>query len=294
MDASPRYRTVWISDVHLGTRDSKAASIVDFLQHHPAERYYLVGDIVDGWSLARSWYWPEAHNRVIEMLLQCARNAEVIYIPGNHDEAARRFPGLRFGGITTQMNHIHTTADGRRFLVLHGDEFDGMIRHAPWLSHGGDIAYQALLTMNRYVNRVRRWMNLPYWSFSQYVKQRTKKAVQFIANFETVVARRAAKENVDGVICGHIHHPVIRKIGSVHYVNTGDWIESCTGVVEHMDGTLELRRWLPGRTDVGPHALSAESTADPTASDAATHEGDALPGAAMAAPRGASWSPSSE
>ncbi|MES3630445.1 MAG: UDP-2,3-diacylglucosamine diphosphatase [Longimonas sp.] len=293
MDASPRYRTVWISDVHLGTRDAKAASVVDFLQRHSAERYYLVGDIVDGWSLARSWYWPEAHNRVVETLLKCARNADVIYIPGNHDEAARRFPGLRFGGITTQMNHIHTTADGRRFLVLHGDEFDGMIRHAPWLSHGGAIAYQALLTTNRYVNRVRRWMNLPYWSFSQYVKQRTKKAVQFIANFETVVARRAAKENVDGVICGHIHHPVIRKIDSVQYVNTGDWIESCTGVVEHMDGTLELRRWLPGRTDVRWDALPGETAVGPTDSDA-THEGDALPGAAMAEPHEATWSPSSE
>lgn len=247
--ATTRYRTVWISDVHLGTRDAKADFLIKFLAHHPADRYYLVGDIFDGWSLSRSWYWPESHNRVVEALLQHARTADVLYIPGNHDEAARRFPGLRFGGITTHMKCIHTTATGQRYLVLHGDEFDGIIRHAPWLSHGGAFAYQGLLALNRHINRVRRWMDLPYWSFSQYVKQRTKQAVQFIAQFEAVVARRAAKEGVDGVICGHIHHPIMRMIDGVRYINTGDWVESCTALVERRDGTLELRQWLPDRPE---------------------------------------------
>lgn len=266
---TPRYRTVWISDVHLGTRDAKADFLVSFLEHHPADRYYLVGDIFDGWSLARSWYWPEAHNRVVEALLKRAREAEVLYIPGNHDDAARRFPGLRFGGITTHMKYIHTTAGGQRYLVLHGDEFDGIVRHAPWLSHGGAIAYQGLLALNRHINRVRRWMDLPYWSFSQYVKQRTKQAVQFIAQFETVVARRAASEGVDGVICGHIHHPVMRTIDDVQYINTGDWVESCTALVERQDGSLELRQWLPDRPEgkraVQLDALLHTSHAEPDA-----------------------------
>lgn len=277
MDTAPRYRTVWISDVHLGTRDAKAKFLIDFLTHHSAERYYLVGDIVDGWSLARFWYWPEPHNRVVEVLLQRAREAEVLYIPGNHDEAARRFPGLRFGGITTHMEYTHTTADGRRFLVLHGDAFDGIIRHAPWLSHGGALAYQALLALNRHVNRVRRWMGLPYWSFSRYVKQRTKRAVQFIANFESVVAQRAARASVDGVICGHIHHPVMRRIQDVQYVNTGDWVESCTGLVEHHDGALELRQWRPDRPHEQMVCLHSERNEAPQPALSASSSGDTAP-----------------
>jgi len=277
MDIDTTYRTIWISDVHLGTRHARAEFLADFLANHRAERYYLVGDIFDGWALARSWYWPEAHNRVVEALLGCARRAEVLYIPGNHDEAARRFPGLRFGGITTHMQHIHTTANGRRFLVLHGDEFDGIIRHAPWLSHGGAIAYQVLLGLNRHINRVRGWMNLPYWSFSQYVKRHTKRAVQFIADFESVVARRAAKENVDGVICGHIHHPVMRRIHNVQYVNTGDWVENCTALVEHPNGHLELKQWLPDRAT---EARVLHTERPSAASSAPASTGDAAPTAA--------------
>jgi len=244
--ASPqRYRTIWISDVHLGIRESKAEFVLDFLRHHDADTYYLVGDIFDGWALQRSWYWPDSHNDVIQGLLEKARCSDVTYIPGNHDESARRFPGLQLGGITIQRQATHTTADGRRFLILHGDEFDGVIRHARWLSVLGASAYVGILKLNRHVNRVRRWMNLPYWSLSAYLKNRTKRAVQFIADFECAVAKRARADGVDGVVCGHIHHPEMRDVDGVQYVNTGDWVESCTALVEHFDGRLEIVRWIP-------------------------------------------------
>ena len=243
--ASRQYRTIFLSDAHLGIRESKAEFLLDFLQTHDADRYFLVGDIFDGWALRRSWYWPESHNNIIQMLLEKAKSASMTYIPGNHDEAARRFPGLRFGGITIQKHVMHTTADGRRFLVMHGDEFDGMICHARWISHIGAWAYLGLLKLNHHVNRVRRWMKLPYWSVSAYLKNRTKKAVQFIADFENAVAKRAQTKDADGVICGHIHHPEMLTIHGVQYVNTGDWVESCTALVEHHDGTLEILRWIP-------------------------------------------------
>jgi UDP-2,3-diacylglucosamine pyrophosphatase LpxH len=240
-----RYRTIWISDLHLGIRESKTEFLLDFLRCNRADRYYLVGDVVDGWALQRSWYWPDAHNDVIQALLDIARRTDVTYIPGNHDEAARRFPGIRLGGIDIRKQATHTTADGRRFLILHGDEFDGVIRHARWLSKVGAWAYIGTLKLNRYVNRVRRWLSMPYWSVSAYLKQRTKRAVQFIADFEHAVARRAQTKDVDGVVCGHIHQPEMRSIDGVQYVNTGDWVESCTALVEHHDGRLEIVRWIP-------------------------------------------------
>ena len=265
---NPSFRTLWISDVHLGIRASKASFLLDFLEHHEAEQYYLVGDIVDGWALRRSWYWPESHNDVVRMLLDKARGGAMTYIPGNHDEAARRFPGLDLGGITITRRALHTTADGRRFLILHGDEFDGVIRHARWLSLLGAWAYSGILTLNQYVDCVRRWMKLPYWSLSAYLKHKTKRAVQFIADFENAVAQRAQDQDVDGVICGHIHHPEMRMIDGVQYVNTGDWVESCTALVEHFDGRLELIRWIPDRRGaqesllVEDNALTAAPTGD--------------------------------
>lgn len=260
MHPPERYRTIWISDVHLGIRESKTDFLLDFLSKHQAEQYYLVGDIFDGWALQRSWYWPESNNDVVQALLDAARRADVTYVPGNHDEAARAFPGLQFGGITLQKQATHTTADGREFLILHGDEFDGIIRHARWLSILGAVAYTGILKLNRHVNRVRRWLDLPYWSLSAYLKNRTKRAVQFIADFENAVARRATEEAVDGVICGHIHHPEMRSIGGVQYVNTGDWVESCTALVEHFDGRLEIVRWVPEHRGA-PQALLTESIA---------------------------------
>ena len=245
-----QHRTIWLSDLHLGTRAAKAEALLAFLRHHEAERYYLVGDIVDGWALQRSWYWPATHNEVLQALLERAGEAEMIYIPGNHDAAARQFPGLRLGGITIQRDTVHTTADGRRFLVLHGDEFDGMVRHAPWISRLGGWLYDRLLTLSRGVNHVRRWMNLPYWSLAAAAKTKTKRAVQYVADFERAVARRAHRQDVDGVICGHIHVPALRTLQGTAYANTGDWVEHCTALVEAEDGMLSIRRWGPstGRT----------------------------------------------
>lgn len=255
MESPQRYRTIWISDVHLGIRESKTDFLLDFLANHHADQYYLVGDIFDGWALQRSWYWPESNNDVVQAFLDAARRADVTYIPGNHDEAARAFPGLQFGGIELARQATHTTADGRRFLILHGDEFDGVIRHAKWLSILGASAYVGILKLNRYVNRIRRWFDLPYWSLSAYLKNRTKRAVQFIADFENAVARRAAADDVDGVICGHIHHPEMRTIDGIRYVNTGDWVESCTALVEHHDGHLEIVRWVPEHRGVSEAIL---------------------------------------
>jgi len=259
MEPTTRYRTIWISDVHLGIRESKAEFLLDFLRHHEAEQYYLVGDIFDGWALQRSWYWPASHNDVVQALLDKAKRGTMTYVPGNHDEAARRFPGLRLGGITIRTHATHITADGRRFLILHGDEFDGVIRHARWLSVLGAWAYVGILKLNRHVNRVRRWMQLPYWSLSAYLKHRTKRAVQFIADFENAVAQRAKTKDVDGVICGHIHHPEMRTIDGVQYVNIGDFVESCTALVEHHDGHLEIVRWVPSSRGT-QEALVSEPT----------------------------------
>lgn len=238
-----RYRTIWISDLHLGTRAANATALLDFLSRHKAERYYLVGDIVDGWALRRSWYWPTSHNDVLQALLERADESEVIYVPGNHDEAARQFQGLYLGGIAIETDAVHTTADGRCFLVLHGDEFDGVVRHAPWVSKLGGWAYEQLLALSRYVNRVRRWMDLPHWSLAAATKRKSKRAVQYIADFERAVAKRAHQRDVDGVVCGHIHVPALRRIQDIAYANTGDWVEHCTALVETMDGSLSVRRW---------------------------------------------------
>ncbi len=248
------YRTIWISDLHLGTRFARVESLLDFLSHHTADQYYLVGDIVDGWELQQSWHWPASHNELLKVLLDRADQAEMTYVPGNHDEAARQFPGLQFGGVTIQRQAVHTTADGRRLLVLHGDEFDGVVRHAQWLSKIGGRAYQLLLALNRHVNRLRRWMNKPYWSLAAAVKTSTKRAVQYVADFEKAVVRRARREDVDGVVCGHIHVPELRPIEGVTYANTGDWVENCTALVEHFDGRLTLRRWTasPSSEDGAP------------------------------------------
>ncbi len=246
MTPSNRYRTLWISDVHLGTREAQVSYLIDFLSHHTADRLYLVGDIVDGWALKRSWYWPSSHNEVVQMLLQQAQDGtEITYIPGNHDEAARAFPGVQWGGITLQHRAIHTTARGERLLILHGDAFDGVVRHARWVSLLGASMYRGALRLNRWFNRVRRWFELPYWSLSAYLKYKTKRAVQFIADFERAVAREAREAGVDGVVCGHIHHAELRTIDGILYANAGDWVESCTALAEHDDGRLAILRWRP-------------------------------------------------
>ncbi len=248
-DTTKHFRSLFISDLHLGTKGCQADLLLDFLKHHDADTIYLVGDIVDGWRLRSGWYWPQAHNDVIQKLLRKARKgARMIYIPGNHDEFAREYVGLTFGGVEVARQAIHETADGRRFLVTHGDDFDIVVRHARWLALLGDWAYETALVTNRWFNVVRRKLGFPYWSFSAWAKLKVKNAVNFIGSFEDALSEQAVKHAVEGVICGHIHHAAIRTISGVTYVNTGDFVESCSAVVEHGDGRLEILRWTePGR-----------------------------------------------
>lgn len=239
-----QYRTIWISDVHLGTRGCNAAMLIDFLDHVDSEKMYLVGDIIDGWALRKRFYWPSAHNDIVWRVLKRARRGtDVVYIPGNHDEMFRQFTGLDFGGVRIKRQDIHETADGRRLLVLHGDEFDAITLSHRWLAHLGDAAYEAMMALNRWLNSVRRVFNLPYWSLSKYAKQKVKNAVSFISKFEEIVAHEAAHRNIDGVVAGHIHKAEMREIHGVRYYNDGDWVEGCTALVEHYDGTMEILHW---------------------------------------------------
>jgi UDP-2,3-diacylglucosamine pyrophosphatase LpxH len=253
-----RYRTIFISDLHLGTQGCQARSLVDFLKHHESEMLYLVGDIIDGWQLRRKWYWPQAHNDVVQKLLRRVRKGcRVIYVPGNHDEFARHFLGHHFGGIEVQAEAVHITADGKRLWVLHGDRFDAIVQCAKWMAYVGDTLYELSLRINRHLNSWRARLGLPYWSLSQYLKYKVKKALSFITAFEEAVASEAKKRGHDGVVCGHIHHAEIRTIDGVVYCNDGDWVESRTALVEHMDGRLEIIAWMPQNSPDGsddPHA----------------------------------------
>jgi UDP-2,3-diacylglucosamine pyrophosphatase LpxH len=240
-----RYRTIWISDVHLGTRGCKAEFLLDFLRWTEAHTIYLVGDIVDGWRLKKSWYWPQMHNDVVQKVLRKVRKGtRVVYVPGNHDEWLRDYVRLHFGGVEVVEEAIHVTADGRRFLVIHGDAFDCVVKHARWLAMLGDTAYDLALLINRYFNTVRRRLGYQYWSLSGYLKRRVKNAMQYIGSFAEAIAEEARRRGVDGVVCGHIHHAEIREMGGIVYCNDGDWVESCTALVEHFDGRLELIDWI--------------------------------------------------
>ena len=238
------YRTVFLSDLHLGLRASRADLLLDFLGGMDCGRIVLVGDIVDGWRLRKSWYWDAHHDEVIRLLLRKTREGvEILYIPGNHDEMFRDWVGLEVAGIHLVQQAEHVTADGRRLLVMHGDEFDSVVRYWPLLAHLGDWAYDAALLLNRWFNTARRRMGYPYWSLSQWLKRRVKEAVKAIDRFEESLAHEALRGGYDGVICGHIHHAEMRDIGGVTYMNTGDWVESCTALVEHPDGRFELLDW---------------------------------------------------
>ena len=243
-DAIEHVRTLFISDVHLGTRGCQADKLLDFLRVYEADTIYLVGDIVDGWALRSSWYWPQAHNDVVQKLLRKARKGtRLVYIPGNHDEFLRDYYGTHFGGIDVVEDAVHETVDGRRYLVVHGDLFDVVIRHARWLALLGDTAYDFAIWLNTHFNAIRRTFGLTYWSLSQWAKLKVKNAVNFIGEFECTLAAEAQRRGVDGVICGHIHHAVIREQAGIAYANCGDWVESCTALVERHDGTLEIVTW---------------------------------------------------
>jgi UDP-2,3-diacylglucosamine pyrophosphatase LpxH len=239
-----KFRTIWISDVHLGTTGCQAARLLEFLRATESETLYLVGDIVDGWQLKRRWYWDQIHNNIVQTVLKKAKKGtEVIFVPGNHDEAVRQFIDLDFGGIRVRDELVHTTAAGKRMLVLHGDRFDGVIACAKWLAYVGDSLYTMILTFNQWFNAWRARAGLPYWSLSQYLKSKVKNAVSYISSFEDALAAEAKRRGLDGVICGHIHKPEIRQIDGVTYCNDGDWVESLSALVEDQSGELRLVTW---------------------------------------------------
>lgn len=243
-NARSGYRTVFISDIHLGTPGCQAQALLHFLRCNPCDTLYLVGDIVDGWQLRRRWFWPQAHNDVVQKLLRKARKGcRVVFVPGNHDEFARHFLGHSFGDIEVTADAVHLTADGRRLWVMHGDHFDGVVQYAKWLAHVGDTLYELTLKLNRHLNSLRARVGLPYWSLSQYLKHKVKSAVNFVSDFEHAVAHEARSRGYDGVVCGHIHRPEMRTIDGTLYCNDGDWVESLSALVEHQDGRLEIVHW---------------------------------------------------
>ena len=261
-DTEKKYRAVWISDIHLGTPGCQAGHLLDFLRSFDSDYLYLVGDIIDGWQLKRSWYWQQSHNDVIQKVLRKARKGtHVIFIPGNHDEAVRQFIGMKFGDIQIMEEAIHETADGRRLWITHGDLFDGVIQCARWLAHLGDQAYEFTLKLNRWFNYLRARLGLPYWSLSRFLKHKVKRAVSFISDFEQAVAHEARRRGLDGVVCGHIHHAEMREIEGVLYCNDGDWVESLTALVEHEDGRLEIIDWSQHIRQRCAHTATAAATA---------------------------------
>ena len=259
--SNTHFRSIFISDLHLGTPGCQAEALLEFLKIYTCDNLYLVGDIVDGWQLKRKWYWPQSHNDVIQKLLRKARKGcRVIYVPGNHDEFGRHFLDHSFGGIEIREEAVHITADGKKLWVIHGDYFDGVIQCAKWLAYVGDSLYEFTLKLNRYLNQLRARLGMPYWSLSAYLKLKVKKAVNFISDFEVAVANEARKLGYQGVVCGHIHHAEIRNIEGMLYCNDGDWVESCSALVEHSDGRLEILKFNPNGNSLNVTELPRNTT----------------------------------
>jgi UDP-2,3-diacylglucosamine pyrophosphatase LpxH len=257
--AIERVKTLFLSDIHLGTRGCQAAALLGLLKYYDAETIFLVGDIIDGWRLKSVWHWPALHNVVLQKLLRKVRKGtRIVYIPGNHDEFMRAYVGEDFGGIEIAEEAIYELTDGRKALILHGDKFDMVVRNMKWLALLGDWAYDFAIVINRYLNFARRRFGMPYWSFSAASKAMVKQAVSFIAAFEDAVVANAMQQGAQVVVCGHIHHAALRQIGLVTYVNCGDWVESRTAIAEHLDGHLELIRWDEVAVR---HELAAQSVA---------------------------------
>ncbi|EZQ18431.1 UDP-2,3-diacylglucosamine diphosphatase [Pseudomonas sp. G11-1] len=239
-----RVRTIWISDVHLGTRDCQAEKLAGFLKEYECDQLYLVGDIIDGWRLRKSMYWPQSHTNVIRRILTMSkRGTRVTYVTGNHDEFLRRYATLNIGNIRLVDEAEHVTADGRKLLVIHGDQFDVITRCHRWLAFLGDYAYEFSLRLNRWLNYWRSRYGYGYWSLSGYLKHRVKKAVNFISEFEEALAHECRKRDLQGVVCGHIHHAEIREVNGISYHNCGDWVESCTALIEQWDGSIAQYNW---------------------------------------------------
>ena len=239
-----KYRTIFISDLHLGSKGCQSSMLLDFLRNTRSDYLYLVGDIIDGWRLKNKWFWPQEHNDVVQKILRKARHGtKVYYVSGNHDELVRKFVPINLGEVNIVNETIHITADNKKLLILHGDKFDAIIRVAPWLAHLGDYAYDFALWTNVTLNKIRKRLGYKYWSLSKFLKLKVKKAVSYINRYEEVVANYAFKKNMNGVVCGHIHHVSDKIIGDIHYYNDGDWVENCSALVEHFDGKLELIYW---------------------------------------------------
>ena len=254
-----QYKSIWISDIHLGTRGCQADMVLEFIKYTRSENLYLVGDIVDGWALKNRWYWPQQHNDVIQKILRKARHGtRVFYIAGNHDEILRKFIPINLGNVEILNQLIYEALNGKKYWVIHGDQFDGIIRYAKWLSILGSVAYEALIAFNRYLNYFRRRFGKEYWSLSKYIKFKVKNAVKFISEFESLVVSSAKQKNAQGVICGHIHHPAIENMKDIEYKNCGDWVENCTALVEHFNGNFELIHWLDKRKEISEDALIEE------------------------------------
>jgi UDP-2,3-diacylglucosamine pyrophosphatase LpxH len=256
------YRTIWVSDVHLGTRGCKAELLLDFLKHNHSDTLYLVGDIIDGWRMKSRLYWPQSHVNVIRRVLKRAKQGtKIIYVTGNHDEFLRGYSGMSFGNIHLVDEHVHVGPNAQRYWVIHGDAFDRIVMDQKWLALLGDLAYETLLKLNVLMNRMRALFGMEYWSLSAYLKYRVKQAVNFIGNYEKTLARECRKRGYQGVICGHIHHPEVRMIEDIQYGNSGDWVESCSALVEDQDGRLEVVYWKPAQKK--KKDADAEQTASP-------------------------------
>ena len=238
------YRSVFISDIHLGTKMSQPDKLLDFMKTFECEKIYLVGDIVDCWSISKKPIWPQFHNDTVQKILRKARKGtEVYYIPGNHDDVLRNYCDNEFGNIMLVRETIHIGVDNKLYLVTHGDQFDIVMRNAEWLAHLGSWAYDVSIELSRFVNKVRTVFGLPYWSLSSYLKNTVKESVSFIGNYEETLSKYVKGKNLNGIICGHIHHANIRDIDGITYMNCGDWVESCTALVENHDGTFEIIKW---------------------------------------------------
>ena len=239
------YRTIWLSDIHLGLKASRTEYLYDFLQHTESEYLYLVGDIIDLWKAKRGWHWPEINNRIVRLIMDKARRGtKVIYVPGNHDEFFRDYVDLYFAGIHITPRAEHVTEDGKRLLILHGDEFDAVTLNNKWVAKLGSEAYDMLIVLNHWFNWIRRKLGFGYWSLSKHIKHKVKEAVSYIGNFEQAVVHAARQHGADGVVCGHIHHAVISEYEEIRYANCGDWVESCTALAEEEDGSLRLIHWV--------------------------------------------------
>jgi UDP-2,3-diacylglucosamine pyrophosphatase LpxH len=240
-----KVRSIFLSDIYLGTRGCQAERLLDFLREHDSEHLFLIGDIVDLWAMSRGVFWPPAQNTVVQKILRRARHGEnVVFIPGNHDEALREYCGTSYGEIRLVNEYVHTAADGRRYLLIHGDEFDQVTRYHRLVALLGDVSYNALVRINTWLSWLRRTLRLSgYWSLSGYAKRKVKSAVSFVYDFEDSVIHEVRSRGMDGVICGHIHSATIKEIGGLTYINCGDWVDSCTAIVEHFDGRMALIQW---------------------------------------------------